>query len=89
VCFIKGRANHNFVLHPIIRVQIRGRVPGVPGCAGTCAGLFVCKLLIINNVPLCRVYTPPAGASAGRAASRPAAGPPALEAPALAGHAKP
>src|ERR1700678_2893393 len=27
----------------------------VPSCAGTCAGLILRKLLIINNVPVCRV----------------------------------
>ena len=66
-------------LRPWPEAQIRVYVPG---CAGTCAGSLVRKLLIINNVPVCRVNTPKTVASLGVSVTRPGRdrGPPPLEA---------
>ena len=63
----------------------------VPGLCRVCAGSFMRKLLMINNVPVCRVFTPPAAASAGGSARRrrrKAAGSHPLDGPVLPGPAK-
>jgi hypothetical protein len=63
-----------------VRVTHPGACAGfVPVCAGTCAGSLLCKSLMLNDVPVCRVNTPAAGASLGGPVRRPPARPSPLD----------